>query len=995
MLALPLLAVLHAIGQTTASYIEKLTVDDGLSSQEVMDMAQDDRGFLWIATTNGLNRYDGKEVVHFLADGTDRSLPDNGVNCLAPTHKGQLVIGTNQGIAVLDLGTGKFRTVHLARKDPSFPYADRVQHLTRDQLGQYWASTPTSIFRLDSNMAILDVFNIQQRPMDSRFMNVFKMFPLPGGMTIFWAYSGLYCWLPDGKGLRPMGPEQKALLQFLKGSAFDKVELVDNKYLVKLSGAALAVCDLLSGRSSQLSIPYPADPNRTCGAWGSEFAVSSMIHGGAVYRLDSIGPRLTLEAKLTDWLTAHPSPKIFRDDEGNIWLRSEHHELIKVARDKQLFHHADLFAAGSSDIAAAEVIDIFPLGATVLAGTFGNGYYQVDPSQGTTQQFTVRTDSLSENIVWHIKLSGGDTLWIATQEGIVCHALGNHPWGRLPMPHPELLDSVPITTLFTDSRGWVWMGLGKGNGVAVFDARHRTFRHYPFNTGAYPYRYPLNAREDATGNVWFISDVTGDLVRWDQSDGNFHKVVVPLVDGAVHYQTGGFFLDKQKEEIWYGVESVGLARYRIRDHRCDVFNAKDGLTTGAITGITKDKYGRLWLGTSQGLTCFNPGRGQVINYNKSDGLPSSGYTSELLYDTLRDRIYAGSSGALTWFQVPDSTVDDKPMRIYLTDFKINGQATIVPGNASQEFGPEQNNVFVKFTAINLSNGKENRYEYRLNNGPWSNLGNETAIRLASLKPGTYSLMVRAAHKQGRFGPGRSILQWTIRPYFTDTLWFYLLCIAAVAAPTYAWYRYRLRQLQKLEAMRSRISRDLHDEIGSRLTNINMMSQIIRQDPVPRKKELLLGKIQEESEEITRSMREIIWDIDPQNDHWGTVMPRMVSFASQLLEAGNIEVEARIGKLEDLKLDMSQRRDLFLIFKEAVHNIAKHSGATKAVILSTMQDGQFQLRVEDNGRGLDRPANGHEGGLRYMRQRADSHGWKLEISSLAPGTAVTVRIPVKA
>lgn len=988
-----LLAPLVSHGQTAANYIEKLTVDDGLSGQKVTDVVQDDRGFLWIATTNGLNRYDGSEIVQYLADGTEHSLPDNGVNCLLPTHSGKLLLGTDQGIAVLDLNTDSFHTVQLAPLERHTPYADQVQLLIQDLTGRYWACTPSSVYRLDSDLVVLDVFTIRDKPMASRFLNVYKVVPLPSGEVLFWVYDGAYHWSPHGKELLPMATGQGSLFRFLQGSPYYKTGLIANKYLIKLTGADLAVLDLSNGRSSTMPLPVPPAPFSICGTWGHSFAVGSETSGGAIYTLDSTGTHVSLDRRSVGLMTKYTVPKVLADDEGNLWVISSYQELKKIAKNKQRFHRAALFAEGTDSVPAKEVVGISPYGSKVLVSTFGDGYFLMDPATGEQRQFSVRIDSSSENIVWHFHFFGKDTLWIGTQQGIVYHIKGRHEWGRLPMLHPGLLDSVPITTMFTDSRHWTWMGLGRGNGVAVYDAVRNTFRLFPYATGEFPFRYPLQAGEDTLGNVWFISDVTGDLVQWDHRTGLFNKVVVPGVHGDIHHQTGGLYVDKRKGLIWYGVQPIGLVQYRIGQGTSRVFNVKNGLTTGMITGITADKHSRLWLGTTQGISCFDPAQEKAINYARSDGLPGSNYTSKLFYDSTLNRIYAGSPGMLTWFTVPEKLVDDQPMRIYLTDLKVNGHPAKYSLHGQMELGPDQNNLYVKFSAINLSDGNKNRYQYRLNEDQWTDLGKQSEIRLASLNPGNYALEVRAAHKQGSFGPGRTLLHVSIHPYFTDTFWFYLVCLVVAASLIFAWYRYRLGNLRRIEGMRTRISRDLHDEIGSRLTNINMMSQIIRQGPARQKEEALLGKIQEESEEISRSMREIIWDIAPQNDHLGVAMPRMLSFASQLLESKGIEVQAFIGELDDLSLDMAMRRDLFLIFKEAVHNIVKHSAATKAVIRASVQGGRFQLRIEDNGRGLGQQPNFHESGLRYMKQRAESHGWKLEISgNLDAGTAVSLRIP---
>ncbi len=639
--------------------------------------------------------------------------------------------------------------------------------------------------------------------------------------------------------------------------------------------------------------------------------------------------------------------------------------------------------------------DIAVHGWHLFIGTGGEGFFQVDTATGEQQHHLIGSAAEGLNIIWRFQSGEGDTLWIGTQRGLLYYTLNAGHSGRLPMAHPAVLDSVAITALLQDSRRRMWIGLGRAQGAALCDTGKRSFRVFPYRTGGYPFLYPLDAAEDPRGNIWFTNVATGTLAHWENDLERFRPVEMPGLKASAHYADGRFLLEGERGEIWYGLVPTGLMRYRITDGSSQLYAWKENLPHGRIYSIVNDRHGRLWLGNSQGISCFDPNSGLVINYTRSDGLAANTYTA-LHYDPVPNQISAGAPGFLTWFHPPEQLTDDRPMRIFLTGVEVNGTPLRLPDDESLRLGPDEGHITVKFAAINLASGGDNRYQYRLNNGPWEDLAQQPVIRFASIKSGVYLLEVRAARKLGRYGPAHRLLHFSVRPRFTSTLWFYLLSLGVVGLLVWAWYRYRLSTLRKLESVRAQISRDLHDEIGSRLTNINMMSQIIRHAPAAEQHDQgLLGKIQAESEEITRSMREIIWNIDPHNDRLAAAMPRMLTYASQLLEPMNIDLQASIGELDDIQLDMARRRDLLLIFKEAVHNIAKHSGATKVLISAEIRNGMFHLRIADNGKGYLAEAGTNGNGLRYMAWPAAAHQWNLCMQGTpGEGSRVSLKVPLQ-
>ncbi len=982
-------------GQVTINYTEQLSVEEGLTNNWINDVIQDSKGFLWIATSYGLNRYDGENVVHYVHNNISSSISSDMVKCLLESDSNHLYVGTGSGIAIVNLDNYLFKTVHLAATVPGHEYDDQIEFLNRDHSGNIWATTASMIYRLDKNLEILDKFRTQKDPVKSRKSNVLKMESLPSGEVLFWLYNGLYLWSPGNQGLHLLSEVKSSKLQFLVGSTFNSITLADSRFLVYLSGHnIISILDMRTGqfRRTELSHTKISLLQFTAGSMGDTVSITTEKGGFILYKVVEGKNGPALEAISNVVLQGNEVKQVFHDNEGNYWAAPAAGGLLKMAAQKQVFNFRNLDTSRNMSSENFEISCFFPLEKSILIGSFGGGFYHYDPASDKIEQHTIRIGANSENMVWNIWRCHRDTLWLGTQQGLIWCCLRNYHMGRIRILHPAVIDKYAITTLFEDSRGLVWMGIGNGNGVVVYDKHLRTFRWYKFEPGSYPYRYPKRVLEDGKTDLWFVSDPTGNLVKWNRSRGAFEKIIVPGIQGELDLESDGFYFDKEQNEIWFGVKSGRLIEYNITTKKSVVYGVRDGYTSGAIMGIQIDKSGRLWLGSAQGISCFDRKKKQFMNFFRRNGLPASYFSSSLYFDTATDNLYAGAPGRFIWFDTRRIRRLATPLKIQVTDVVVNNK-NVERINTPWVFDADQNNIRINFTGVNLSNGEENIYEYRTNDGQWISLERQNEINFASLNPGKYTISIRGSRRDDYFDGPVTQLAFTIKPRFTETIWFFILCFLAGFALVYAWYRHRIGYLRKVEQMRAHISRDLHDEIGSRLTNISMMSMVAAQKSSGDfKQKKWLEKINEESQAVSQSMREIVWHINPENDSLDEAFPRMLRYTTDLLEAKGIEVAAYLPDSIGTKMDMEKRRDLFLIFKETIQNIMKHANARKVIICLETRDSLMHLKVSDDGKGFERKNLAFLNGLEYMRQRANHHGWDFEVNSTeGAGTTINLRI----
>ena len=378
--------------------------------------------------------------------------------------------------------------------------------------------------------------------------------------------------------------------------------------------------------------------------------------------------------------------------------------------------------------------------------------------------------------------------------------------------------------------------------------------------------------------------------------------------------------------------------------------------------------------------------------NLSDG--------RLYYDSVSGRLYAGFNNAFTWFYPNEVLRQKQPAITYITDIRKIGDTLSYAGNTNLKFSHNNNSISISYTGINFDNGELNTYAYRLfeeKASGWINVGDQKTLNFANLKPGAYTFQVKTILSDGTESLQPASITLTISPAYYQTWWFYILCIIAVAAGIYALYRYRINQLLRVQKVRNNISSDLHDDIGAKLTNINILTMLSEQNvQQPEITSAYLKRIANEIQSSGEALDDIVWSINSRNDSLPEIVARMRRYAADIFDATNISFQFNSDKqLSNRSMGMEQRRDLFLVYKEAINNIQKHAQATIVEINLIGEKKCLCLTITDNGKGFDASQPTNRNGLKNMRSRIEKcKGSFIITSSSGTGTAITILLPEK-
>jgi signal transduction histidine kinase len=312
----------------------------------------------------------------------------------------------------------------------------------------------------------------------------------------------------------------------------------------------------------------------------------------------------------------------------------------------------------------------------------------------------------------------------------------------------------------------------------------------------------------------------------------------------------------------------------------------------------------------------------------------------------------------------------------------------------------QNRVEIDFLALTSAPGESVAYQYRMEglDRDWSPVSTARSVMYAHLPPGRFRFLVRAiAFEDQVIGPDTAEVLLVVQPQVWRRIGWLALAALVLGGGVYALYRYRVAGLVAIEQMRTRIATDLHDDLGSSLSRISILSEVARRraegDPEGMR---LLNDIGEAAREMMESLGENIWSIDPRRDNLRSLVTRIRRFASDLLESRGVAWTMQAPPAPELvKLSPVERRHLYLIFKEAIHNVARHSGASAVSLSIAVAGHRLTAVMKDNGKGFVAPqATESVGrhGLPSMVARAAQLGGVLWIES-TPGSGTEIRLDV--
>lgn len=939
------------------------TSDDGLPQNSIYVILQTRDGYLWLGTEEGLARFDGVRFTVYDKRNTPQ-IKANQVNALLEDREGNLWIGT-QGGGVVRLHNGEF-TSYTTKQGLS---NDDVWSFCEDRSGAIWIGTSGGLNRFQNGN--LKIYTTRDGLLDE---------------TVWCLYldrDGIL-WIGTSGGLNRYKDERFASYTTKEGLSNDTV---------------ISLCQDSSGS-----------------LWIG-------TSGGGVDRLQD-GKLVTYSAK--EGLANDTVVSLLQDGDGSLWIGT----FGGVSR----FRNGNFVNFTSAEGLSNEVVTSLyeDHEKSLWIGTQGGGLNRLQ--DGKFMDYTTR-EGLSNNTATSLIQDPDGSLWIGTYSGL--DRLQNRKLSIFTVK--EGLSNDNVRALYQDHAGTLWIGT-YGGGLN----RYRDGKFIAFTTKEGLSNDKVwSVTEDDEGNLWI--GTSGGLNRY--KDGKFTTFTtkdglsndhvwfllpdhegnlwIATFNGLNRLHRGRFtsftthnglssdniisLYEDLEGSLWIGTQGGGLDR--LKNGKIFRYATANGLFDDTVFEIIEDRKQNLWMSCNKGifhvskkeLNEFDAGRRKwihSISYGKADGMKSQEC------DTGSPAGCRTADGKL-WFPTIEGVVmiDPENIRInripppVIVESMIADGSTIPrqPGPNGVTLGPGKEKFEFHYTALSFLAPQKVRFRYRLEgfDTDWVDAGTRRTAYYTNIKPGAYTFRVKACNNDGIWNEAGASVAFILKPHFYQTVWFYLLCGLSLILLGWNLNRYRLGRVIAMERIRARIAADLHDDIGSGLSQISILSEVAQQNLANSGQTEPLMKIATTSRELLDSMSDIVWAVNPHRDHMADLVQRIRHFASEVLTARNIQFQFSASGMETaMKLNPDLRRHIYLIFKESVNNVVRHSECSKADISLTMDGGVFIMKVSDNGEGYDPAVMSDGHGLESMRERARKMGGSLAVNSKqGEGTTVMLRMPV--
>ncbi len=444
----------------------------------------------------------------------------------------------------------------------------------------------------------------------------------------------------------------------------------------------------------------------------------------------------------------------------------------------------------------------------------------------------------------------------------------------------------------------------------------------------------------------------------------------------------------------------GLFIATIRDTTAQLKSIDPFFDDISIYILYKDKLNKLWLGTSEGLFRYDMKSRKIESFSNFENIEGNSFYANSFYRSSLGLLLLGSNRGIIYFNPEQIREEKDSLNIFISKVMVNKDDTSY-NRLGHPFHLKyfQNTIDIDFVAPYFDNTNKLKYRYRLEglDTGWTTNNNNNTARFHALRPGNYRFRAAASVNGVDWFESKEEIVFNIHPSFWKRGWFYAIVLLLIGAGIYTLYRYQLNKKLEVERLRMGIARDLHDDIGSALSNIHIISSMEMNKQVSNGGAgQVFRKIKESSKAILENMQDIVWAINPKNDTLEQVLAKMKEFAGELCESAGVDYTFETGPgLDMIKLTVNKRKDLFLVFKEAINNAVKYSQGTKIHIsLLRQQTDWLRLKITDNGKGFAKNEIHPGNGLRNMKERAKEVNGQIEIETVSgQGTTVELLLPI--
>lgn len=970
-----------------------LNIKDGLSQSTVETIIKDKKGFMWFGTNDGLNRYDGYNFTTYRYDPTDtNSISDNYIYKICEDDSGLLWIATNNGLNMYDPVRNNFTRFLNNPEDSSSLSFNLVHSVLKDRNNNIWVGTLGGGLNLldDSKMKFVRIKNTGESKTDLNMIT--SLFEDRKGNIWIGTFSGsvVKATFSDGNFNDPILYSYNLSANTSSESGENIVwDIQEDKNGLLWIATNRTGAVKLNPNSGAIKYYKPGIDKNTL----NDFSVRAMFidNDGSVYfGTKSGGLNILRTDGSFNYILSDDRPgslndnsiwSIYKDDKNTLWIGTEFGGINKFDPYRNKFEH---FSQYSDDLRKNIVLFFYEENdGNIIIGTDG-GIIRFNYER---MNFTdIHGANILANDIITAIFKEDKNIWIGTNSRGLFKISHDNKIKRFQssVRNRYSLSNNNIKVVVKSASGLFWLGT-YGGGVDLFDPVNENVL-YNLSTKGINENFIAALLED--DNTLWIGTYGDGLISYNTISGEIKRFLHNPSDNKSIINNRVYSLYKDKmERLWVGTTG-GLCLFDQQNESFTAYTSKQGLANDVIYSILEDEDGFLWLSTNRGISRFDFQNKSFKNFTPKDGAQDFEFNRGAALRSSDGKLFFGGINGFNVISPTSIKINRVIPTIVITSFKKMNEEVIFSKAISEvdtiTLSYKDNFFSFTFAALDFTDPQSNSYAYMMEgfNEDWIYSGNERTATYTNLDAGTYVFRVKGSNNDGIWNETVTSVTVIVLPPFWQTWWFRLLVLMFIIVTLYFIYRVKLLRAIEIERLRTRIASDLHDDIGSSLTRIAMQSELILEDIHKDDYKKPIKEIGEKSRELITTMGDVVWSIDARNDSVANLLDRMKEFSHSLLSRKNISVLFhQEGLDEDKKIPVDLRQDIYLIFKEAINNIAKHSMATEVKISLKNFANEFTMSISDNGivntSKSESRKTGH--GIKNMRMRAERSGGKIEIN----------------
>ena len=995
------------------------TTKDGLSSDFISGIGQDSAGYMWISTYHGLNRFDGNTFKQFLRTSRYNSIPDNSVFSMNLLPNNQLAIATDNGVQILSTKTLEKKNFEISTEDELRYWSNYCKYVDMDDDGNLGISTKTGFYIFSSTGKLQKRFDRYTVKNIGHAWMMFGsyLYNLPDG-NIMQENSSGFCYYDRRKNqICDVTSNYKGIKQIIRLQSDRSALFFISQYdvlVLNLKTNCFDIIDIRDGRttSSQATFNFKGEigwQTKLSRVNDSLWAINSEDKGFYLIHIDTARQKVSCYAK--KYFSDRFCNNIFCDRHKRLWIGTNE-GLFMENLHARIINSFPVRAVADND--NSNITSLFIFGHLIFVGTNKNEIIVLDKTSfRVLSHFTADNLSGIDNSVRFFELVHPDTLWVATNKGVLWLNIKNFSRGRLLIPGISEKNNQTLF-LFGDKNKNVWIVQNSINSIIFYNHLKRKFIWLTDSTDPMLKVNLINSlAEDNQGNIWIGGDA---IARWSPRLQKIDTLIERL-STQKNWKKGYIVMSDSKGDIWTMTNDDGIAK--ISGTKAPLHLRPENLLpdySELMPALINDK---IFLPTNHAIGFLDVRNFKSIVFNKTDGIPPYPITSFYFsLDHLNNSIWFASKNIIGSIPfIANDNYGESP-ELHITQITVLNDTVINYPLSVISLKYFQNNIRIDFSAVNFTDPQNIRFAYRImnkNDTSWIETGIQQDVLLTNISPGNYKVEIKAYAYDNKWTQQISQVEIKILPPFWRRAWFLILVALVISGSIYYLYRNQVNNINQRanldKALAQTEMKALHSQMNPHFI-FNCLNSI---------REMILNNENQHASRYLSKFAHLIRMTLNQSSQPFISLQNTIDSIRRYIEMEQIRTSNFSNQIE---VDEDLRpEEIFLppmLIQPFIENAIWHGSSSKIQTMEIkirflQKNNELLCIIDDNGIGVEASMNNKSGmqihhnpiGIANIRQRIQVLNEKYYLrcslniedkknltADLGTGTIVTLRLPIK-